>query len=673
MQIDEMKANKKDFGWPSLISLGLILLLLINSFKTWKNPFFSVIVLVIAIIWVSGILGIVLEYLNMMSAAFGIILIGLGIDFGIHFISGFKDGREQGLNVPDAIKYMYQKMGAGVITGGLTTAMVFFSLALARFKTYTEMGISIGLGIVIAMVAFFVLLPALIVWDNKGYSLLGKGLRRIKLGFIPDIYSMVFNGIYGFFNLGIFRYLSGLFQFKFLEPMGRLLSRIPVAVTIVIISAVTVILSIKGALNLGFEYDMMKLQPQGTNTMIVQEKIVEKFEIAPDYAMLMADNLEDCREKIEQLKKIGNRTGLIGGVDGITELLTPQEKQIQNIKTIESFRKKIGAMPIPVKFMEKDLDVLNSELKRLHQNIVEIGEMSIAGKGVENKVSRKCDQIAGKEDKESKLLALTEKLQGKADYLQTFQQIAAEILKAKLMDMTSTDFVTLENLPEEITKRYVNPNNNKLLITIFPKAHIWESRNLRKFNEATFKVSDKTTGMPAIFMILIDFMKNKGMLALIIGVCAIILFLLLDFQSFKYTLLAALPLFVGASWMVGLQALFGLKFNMMNFLALPLIVGIGIDDGVHILHRYDIEGRDSMPLVMKTTGRAILLTSLTTMIAFGSWALASHKGTASMGQTLFLGVGTCFLSSALLLPSIITIMEKLNGKKMQGSPEDSRL
>jgi predicted RND superfamily exporter protein len=117
--------------------------------------------------------------------------------------------------------------------------------------------------------------------------------------------------------------------------------------------------------------------------------------------------------------------------------------------------------------------------------------------------------------------------------------------------------------------------------------------------------------------------------------------------------------------MVGFMALFGIKFNYSNFMALPLIIGIGIDDGVHILHRYKIEGRNSIPTVIHFTGRAILLTSLTTMIGFGSMGLASHRGIASMGQVLFLGVGCCFLSSAYLLPAIITVFEKIfkNGKK----------
>ena len=158
-------------------------------------------------------------------------------------------------------------------------------------------------------------------------------------------------------------------------------------------------------------------------------------------------------------------------------------------------------------------------------------------------------------------------------------------------------------------------------------------------------------------------MKEKGRIAIIMGAVAIILFLLIDFRSFKYTLLATIPLAVGAFWMVGLMASLGMKFNFANFMCLPLILGIGIDDGVHILHRYRREGPLSIPLVLKYTGRAILLTSLTTMIGFGSMGLASHRGTASMGQVLFLGVGACFLSSAFVLPSIITIWDRLAGKK----------
>jgi hypothetical protein len=661
IQIDEMEASKKDFGWPSLIALGLILLLLIGSFRTWKNPFFSVVTLVIAIIWTAGLLALILHYLDMMSAAFVIILIGLGIDFGIHFISGFRDGRELGLSVPDAIHYMYDRVGSGVITGALTTAIVFFSLTLTGFKAFSRMGISIGTGIVLTMIAAMVLLPALIVWDNKGHSITGNLFRTIHCGFIPDMGNRIMRLISAFFRLQIFNHITSIFQFTFLEISGKILARTPMAIMILFASLALMGLSIRAGQKIQFEYDMMQLEPIGIPTVIVQDKILDKLEISPDYAMLKAKNVDDCREKIAELKKVGNRTGVIGGVDGVTEFIPTPADQEANIPLIQAFREKIEHLPIPPTLSFEDAVKLDRELVRLHQNIVEIGELSVMGSGEGNKIIRKCDQIVGKKDEDSKILALAEKIRSDPDNipaLASYQSIMSAILKDRLIRMASIEPLTLESLPATISERYVSPRTGEMLITVYPKSNIWDEKILRKFTEETAKVSDRVTGTPPMMLMFIDLIKEKGRLAILIGAVAIFLFLLIDFRSLKYALLAIIPLAAGASWMIGLMAVLGIKFNFVNFMCLPLILGIGIDDGVHILHRYIKEGRGSVPMLLKYTGRAILLTSLTTMIGFGSMGMASHRGTASMGQVLFLGVGACFMSSAYLLPAIITLWEK---------------
>ena len=668
IQIDETEASKKDFGWPSLIALGLILLLLVGSFRTWKNPFFSVLTLVVAVIWTAGLLALMLRYLDMMSAAFVIILIGLGIDFGIHFISGFRDGREQGMSVSDAIHYMYDRVGSGVITGGMTTAIVFFSLSLTGFKAFTRMGISIGSGIVLTLVAAMVLLPSLIVWDNKNYSVVANMFRKMHLGFIPDIWNILVKGIGSFFRLPLFNRITALFQFRFLETSGHFLSNIPASIVVILTSIILMIVSLQAGKKIQFEYDMMKLEPVGIPTVIVQDKILDKFEIAPDYAMLRAKNIDDCREKIEQFKKVGNRTGVIGGVDGITEFIPTPDDQEKNRPVVEAFRDRVSQMPVPATFTSADAQKLQEELVRLHQNIVEIGELSVMGSGEGNKIIRKCDQIVGKKDKDSKILALVEKIKTVSEDPQAFspfQKIMARILQERLVRMSSTAPITLESLPTTITKRYVSPSTGEMLITVFPKSNIWDEKILRKFTEETAKVSERITGTPPMMLLFMDLLKEKGRMAIIIGAIAILLFLLIDFRSIKYTILAIIPLASGAIWMVGLMAAFGIKFNFVNFMCLPLILGIGIDDGVHVLHRYSREGKGSVPLLLKYTGRAILLTSLTTMIGFGSMGLASHRGTASMGQVLFLGVGACFISSAFLLPAIITIWEHIFNKKQK--------
>lgn len=414
-----------------------------------------------------------------------------------------------------------------------------------------------------------------------------------------------------------------------------------------------------------WEYDFMELQPKGTPSQITQKTILDKFEISPDFAMVKARSLEECRKLTEEFKKVGNRTGLIGSVDAITEFLPEETVQRENIGVIDAFKEKLTAISPEVQLTENDAYKLNRELIRLHQNIVEIGEMSVMSNGESNKIIRKCDQLVGREDNDSYILSLAKRFDSSSidlTVLNRFQRIAGEVLKKRLLEMSGTQLVTLENLPEDIRKRYVNKRNNDLLINVYPKGYIWNEKSLNTFNEQTKKVNERTTGMPAIAQLLITFISEKGAQATVISAIAIILFLMIDFRSFKYTLLAVIPLTIGTIWMVGLMAASGMKLSMMNFMAMPLIIGIGVDYGVHILHRYRIEGNGSVPLVMKFTGRAILLTSLTTMIGFGSMATGTHVGMAVFGLTLFFGVGACFISSSFILPAVITLCEKIFSK-----------
>ena len=88
----------------------------------------------------------------------------------------------------------------------------------------------------------------------------------------------------------------------------------------------------------------------------------------------------------------------------------------------------------------------------------------------------------------------------------------------------------------------------------------------------------------------------------------------------------------------------------MNIMILPLIMGIGIDDGIHVMHRYIIE-KDIMT-VFRSTGKAILLTTLTTMLAFGSLYFSTYRGLASLGISLFIGSVCCFLATLFIVPLI---------------------
>ena len=150
---------------------------------------------------------------------------------------------------------------------------------------------------------------------------------------------------------------------------------------------------------------------------------------------------------------------------------------------------------------------------------------------------------------------------------------------------------------------------------------------------------------------------REGKLAFLAAVGVIFLVLVLDFKRPLVAILALLPLFSGIAFTLAVMWLLNEKLNYLNVIALPVIIGIGVDDGVHFFHRYLQEGKGGLRRAVTSVGRAMLMTSLTTMIGFGSLMLYLMRGMASMGLVLFVGVGMCFLVSITLLPALAKVFE----------------
>ena len=145
---------------------------------------------------------------------------------------------------------------------------------------------------------------------------------------------------------------------------------------------------------------------------------------------------------------------------------------------------------------------------------------------------------------------------------------------------------------------------------------------------------------------------NGGLYALI----AIVIYIFLIFRSLTVTVLVLIPVGFGFAWTVGILNLFDISLNLANLVILPLIIGIGVVDGVHILHRFH-EGRERDTRVLsKSTGQGVVLSSLTTMMGFGSLMVADHQGVYSIGLVLTIGVGCCLVASITILPALLKLL-----------------
>jgi hypothetical protein len=157
--------------------------------------------------------------------------------------------------------------------------------------------------------------------------------------------------------------------------------------------------------------------------------------------------------------------------------------------------------------------------------------------------------------------------------------------------------------------------------------------------------------------------EQAGIYALVV----IVAVLWLDFRSLTHSLLAALPLAVGMLQTFGLMGLVGIDLNAANLIGIPLILGIAVDYGVHIMH--DALERPGPYRISASTANSVLVDALTTILGFGALMVASHRGLESLGRVLTVGVTTCTATSLVLLPALLAVLTR-NRPVADAAPAD---
>jgi uncharacterized protein len=149
-------------------------------------------------------------------------------------------------------------------------------------------------------------------------------------------------------------------------------------------------------------------------------------------------------------------------------------------------------------------------------------------------------------------------------------------------------------------------------------------------------------------------LRNSHMRAAGYALITITLTVLLRFRSLVAVVLTLLPVFIGTTWLLGWMGLAGIPFNPANIVTLPLVVGIGVTNGIQILNRFDEEQEPA--ILAKSTGKAVLVSGLTAIAGFGSLMLASHQGIRSLGEVMSAGIAAGMAAALLVLPALLRLL-----------------
>jgi len=232
---------------------------------------------------------------------------------------------------------------------------------------------------------------------------------------------------------------------------------------------------------------------------------------------------------------------------------------------------------------------------------------------------------------------------------------------------------TWDDFPAEDKRQFINTSGEiGNFVFIYPSVALRDGRNAIDFRNDIGTITTESgkvfhaAGSNIISAEMLVLMLSEGKWAMALSLVAVFLLVWLDFRSFRGSLLVMTPLMVAFVWTGGLMALLGMKLNFYNLVVFPSMVGIGVDNGVHLFHRYLEEGRGSLPFVVRRTGWAITMTTLTTIVGYSGLVFAHHKGLQSMGLVAVLGIGMAFVTAVVVLPSVIQALENRKALPVEG-------
>ncbi len=576
LQRDEMAVTEQDMSKSFGLSLVLILLIFYFGFRLLRYSILALLPLIVGIILSMGITYLVIGSLNIFTAMMAVILIGLGIDYAIHIISLYTEVRVQGIGVEESVKLVFAKTAKGVVIGAITTAISFLMFSVSSFPGFREFGLVLGIGIISTLVVSIVMLPSLFMVFGK------KDVARVK----PQ-------------------------HTIFVSMEKMILTKPYLAVSLVVIF---LILSIIKFPDLKFSKDIKDIEPKGLESLVLNDRLIEKFDISSDTVLTISNTMQEARQLKDKLEDLST----VGMIDSVVNYLPPKNLQTIRLQNISKLQNEIKEQP----FKELNLEQLKEELGRLESNLLELSDLSFMGG--EKKLVKHLDKL----QKSGLINDLIKRAPSLKESLTSLQDQFMTRHRSNVLAMNGSNLIGVKDLPKRIRENYVGKDGSFLTL-IYPEGDVWNEHFQPLFLKDMRSLGAPVTGTFILSEKVMQIAGSEGKKVMIYVVIAIFILLIIDFRSLKYAIFAMLPMASTMTLLLGVMSLFGIKFDYVNIMALPIIIGIGVDDGVHLIHRYLIE-KDIVPAI-KSTGRGILLTSLTTCAAFGTFMVGKYQVFVSFG------------------------------------------
>ena len=617
---EEMLSVMKGTKTAIVLALALVTVIMLVGLGSARLALVTMISLVTGLLFTAAFATLTVGELNLISVAFAVLYIGLGVDFAIHYCLRYREHLIDGADRRRALEQTSVNVGGSLFLCAVSTAIGFFAFIPTDYTGVAELGWISGFGMFISFAVTLTVIPALLslLPVKPGPERPARGCRLIDL-----------------------------------HP-GKILG----GASLLALASAMLLSGIR------FDHNTLNLHDQDGAALTTFRQLLADNDLTPWTGITIADDAaqadsyrdqfarSELVDKVvsiadfipgdqdEKLHIIDEMSLLLGDLSVAAQPDTETQSPAARLTALHAFQEKLQADGTDDPVMTRlrgnlsgllaDLDPSLS-IPFLRKQDSTVRDSRVRGDGADG--AEKLAQL-----EQSLLASLPRRL---------------EALNASL----NADYISLENLPAELKQLWLSADGRQR-IEIYPKQDMQDNAALRQFVREIQSITPQATGSPVNNLEASDAVAAAFKQAFLYAFIAITLMLYVLLTRKRDVFLVLIPLLMAAALTGGISVLAGLPLNFANVIALPLLLGIGVDSGIHIIHRFRTDLPDGKSILATSSARAVVVSSLTTMGGVGNLALSPHAGTASMGMLLTLGIGVTLACMLIVLPALLTVVTR---------------
>jgi hopanoid biosynthesis associated RND transporter like protein HpnN len=599
---EEMQLLEKQSIWAGVASFVMVGGLLFAALRSVQLVLCTLLTLGIGLLWTATFAAVAIGHLNPISVAFAVLFIGLGVDFGIHLCVHYRENLESGSPLQEALCATARGVGSSLVICAVTTAFAFFAFIPTDYRGVAELGLISGMGMFVSLFCTLTVLPALLC------QLRGTPAGRLSTAFPAPLHRLM------------------------TLPL-RHAREVRVGAAALALGASLL------ALEMRFDHNPLRIRDPSTDSVTAFYDLLKDTRNSLWSVNVVVPDLATARTVSERLRDLDtvsrtfsladlvpkNQDEKLAIVEDMALFLPPPESAelqprptlAEQMHAVQMLRTELAAIAA-----DEPSSDLGASARQLHHSL---------GRFIEhvNGAADAAPEVALLE--QSLLASLPERLR---------------ILYASLQASP----ISLADLPPEVTQPLTGVGG-RLRVEVFPREDLGEGEALEDFVSSVHEVEPTAIGHSVLILESANAIVRSLAQALAWAGVAIALVLLLLWRRLIDTALVLIPLILAAVLTAASAVLLGIPLNFADVIVIPLILGIGVDSGIHLVQRHRM--RQDADLLQTSTARAVWFSALTTVASFGTLGFSSHPGIASLGQLLTLGIVLTLACNLIVLPALL--------------------